>query len=63
MKGASEPVWTSKEYDDAFGDGSFNMSNPKIWGAGEGKTRFELALADGLLDHRVQQELKLGVDI
>jgi hypothetical protein len=58
MKGASEPVWTYEDYDDAFGDGSFNMSNPKVWGTREGKKRFELALTDRLLDHRVQQELE-----
>ena len=58
MRGASEPGWTYEDYDDAFGDGSFTMSNPKIWGSREGKEGFEIALADRLFDHRVQQELE-----
>ena len=57
MRGESEPAWTYEDYDNAFGEGSFNISNPKIWGTREGKERFELALTDRLLDHRVQQEL------
>lgn len=54
MKGSDEPVWTYEEYDDAFDGGSVNLSKLDIWGTGEGKERFELALADRLLDHRVQ---------
>ncbi|KAF9223221.1 hypothetical protein BS17DRAFT_754125 [Gyrodon lividus] len=56
MKGASEPVWSYEDHFDAFGDGAFNLSNPKIWGTGEGKERFELALADRLFDHRMSQQ-------
>ena len=56
MRGESEPAWTYEDYDDAFGEGSFNMSNPKIWGTRGGKEPFEFALADRLFDHRVQQE-------
>jgi hypothetical protein len=56
MKGASEVGWTCEDYDDAFGDGSFNLSNAKIWGTEEGKRHLELALADRLFDHRVLQQ-------
>ncbi len=48
MKGAGEPEWTSQDDDDAFGEGSFNLSNPKVWGTKEGKERFEFALVDRL---------------
>ena len=57
MKGAgSEAGWTYKEYDDAFGDGSLNLSNSKTWGTREGKERFELALSDCLFDYRMSQQ-------
>jgi hypothetical protein len=56
MKGAGEVGWTYEDYDNAFGDGSFNLSNLKIWGTEEGKTKFELALADRLYDHRISQQ-------
>ena len=56
MKGAGELGWTYEEYDDAFGEGNFNLSHPKIWGTREGKERFELALSDGLFDHRMSQQ-------
>ena len=56
MKGADEAGWTYEEYDDAFGDGSFNLSNSKIWGTREGKERFELALSDALFDFRMSQQ-------
>ena len=46
MKGTGEVGWTYEDYDDAFGDGSFNLSNVKTWGTEEGKKIFELALAD-----------------
>ena len=56
MKGSDEPVWTYEDYEDAFDGGSVNLSKLEIWGTGEGKERFELALADRLLDHRVQSQ-------
>ncbi|KAF8515705.1 hypothetical protein BU17DRAFT_51453 [Hysterangium stoloniferum] len=56
MKGPGERVWTFEDYDEAFGDGSFVLSNPKIWGTKEGKERLELALVDRLLDHRISQQ-------
>ncbi|KAF8274407.1 hypothetical protein EI94DRAFT_1653123 [Lactarius quietus] len=56
MKGADQVGWTYEDYDDAFGDGSFNLSNLKIWGTEEGGKHFELALADRLFDHRVSQQ-------
>ncbi|KAF8121088.1 hypothetical protein EV363DRAFT_1458357 [Boletus edulis] len=56
MRGAAEPEWTYEDYDDVFGSGSFDMSNPKVWGTREGKERFELALADRLFDHGVSQQ-------
>ncbi len=56
MKGAGEVGWTYEDYDDAFDDGSFNLSNFKIWGTKEGKQRLELALADRLFDHRISQQ-------
>lgn len=56
MKGAGEVGWTYEDYDDAFGDGSFNLSNLKTWGTEEGKKQFELALADRLFDHRISQQ-------
>ncbi|KAF9230291.1 hypothetical protein BU15DRAFT_35501, partial [Melanogaster broomeanus] len=52
MKGAGQSVWPYEDYDDAFGEGSFNLSDSMIWGSREGKERFELALADRLFDHR-----------
>ena len=55
MKGAGESVWSYEDYDDAFGDGSFNLSNMNIWGTWEGKERLELALADRLFDHQMSQ--------
>ncbi|KAI9447196.1 hypothetical protein BJY52DRAFT_1312844 [Lactarius psammicola] len=56
MKGAGEVGWTYEDYDDAFGDGSFNLSNFKIWGTEEGQKRLELALADRLFDHRISEQ-------
>ena len=56
MKGTGEGGWTYEDYDDASGDGSFNLSNLKIWETEEGKKRFELALADWLFDHRISQQ-------
>jgi len=56
MKGADQVGWTYEDYDDAFGDGSFNLSNLKIWGTEEGEKHFGLALADRLFDHRVSQQ-------
>ncbi|KAH9032547.1 hypothetical protein EDB84DRAFT_1561942 [Lactarius hengduanensis] len=49
MKGAGEVSWSYEDFDDAFGDGSFKLSNPKIWGTEEGRKRFELALSDRLI--------------
>lgn len=63
MKGASEEGWTYEDYDNAFGDGSFNLSNLKIWGTEEGKTQFELALADRLFDHRILQQQQGSPDV
>lgn len=56
MKGAGESAWSYEDYDDAFGDRSFNLSKMKIWGTREGKERLELALADRLFDHRMSQD-------
>ncbi|KAF5385113.1 hypothetical protein D9615_000950 [Tricholomella constricta] len=56
MKGSGESAWSCEDYDDAFGDCSFNLSNMNIWGTREGKEQLELALADRLFDHRVSQE-------
>ena len=56
MKGVSEEGWTYEDYDNAFGDGFFNLSNLKIWGSEEGKAQFELALADRFFDHRILQQ-------
>lgn len=46
MKGTGEVGWTYEDYNDAFGDGSFNLSNVKTRCTEEGKKIFELALAD-----------------
>jgi hypothetical protein len=54
VKGSDEPVWTYEGREDAFDGGSVDLSKLDIWGTGEGKELFELALADRLLDHRVQ---------
>lgn len=51
VKGAGESNWTYEDYDNAFGDGSFNLSIATIWETREGKKRLELALADRLFDH------------
>ena len=56
VKGTGEAGWTYEEYDDAFGDGSFDLSKSKIWGTREGKERFELAFSDGLFDYRMSQQ-------
>lgn len=56
MKGAGESAWSYEDYDDAFGDRSFNLSKMNIWGTREGKERLELALADRLFDHRMSQD-------
>ncbi|KAF8801649.1 hypothetical protein BYT27DRAFT_7114300 [Phlegmacium glaucopus] len=61
MKGASELEWTYEEYDDTFGNGSFDLSNPKISETREGKERFELALSDRLFDHRMSQQNTTGI--
>lgn len=53
MKGAGEVGWTYEDYDDAFGDGSLNLSNAKIWDTEEGKWHLELTLADRLFEHQV----------
>ncbi|KIJ51942.1 hypothetical protein M422DRAFT_243514 [Sphaerobolus stellatus SS14] len=55
MKGAGETRWTYEDYDAAFGDGSFDMSNPKLWNTMQGKQLFEIALADRLFDNRISQ--------
>jgi len=55
MRGSGEAGWTFEDYDDAFGNGSFNLSNSTIWGTREGKERLEIALADRLFDNRVSQ--------
>ena len=54
MKGPGAQEWTYEEYDEAFGNSS--SSNPGVWETREGKERFELALSDGLLDHRIVQQ-------
>ena len=56
MKGVGELGWRSRDYDDAFGEGSFNLSNPKSWNTKEGKERFELVLVDRLFDHHLLQQ-------
>jgi hypothetical protein len=56
MKGTGEVEWTYEECDDTFGEGSFDMSNPKIWGTKGGKERFELALSDRLFEHQISRE-------
>ncbi|KAF9784895.1 hypothetical protein BJ322DRAFT_1108373 [Thelephora terrestris] len=53
VKGLDEPVWTYEDCEDAFDGGSVDLSKLDIWGTGEGKELFELALADRLLDHHV----------
>jgi hypothetical protein len=53
-KGSAEPPWTYEDREDAFDGGPVDLPKLDIWGAGEGKELFELALADRLLDHRVQ---------
>ncbi|KAH9051295.1 hypothetical protein EDB83DRAFT_1301064 [Lactarius deliciosus] len=58
MKSAGEVSWSCEDFDDAFGDGSFTLSNPKIWGTEEGRKRFELTLSDRLFDHRISQQGK-----
>ena len=58
MKGAAEPKWTEEDDDDAFNNGSFITTNPKVWQTRKGKALFEVALAEGLLDHRWQQEFQ-----
>jgi len=56
MKGPGNSAWSYEDYDNAFGDRSFNLSNMKIWGTGEGKERLELALADRLFYHEMSQQ-------
>lgn len=56
IKGTGEEEWTYEDYDDAFGDGSSDLSNPKIRGTEEGKKPFEVALADRLFDYRISQQ-------
>ena len=56
MKGAGESAWSYEDYDNAFGDHSFNLSNMNTWGTREGKERLELALADRLFYHRLSQQ-------
>ncbi|KAK2459286.1 hypothetical protein APHAL10511_008707 [Amanita phalloides] len=54
MKGAGEPTW---DYEDAFGDGAFDLSNQDLWGSAEGKERLELEFVDRLFEHQVAQDL------
>ncbi|KAI9439241.1 hypothetical protein H4582DRAFT_2075902 [Lactarius indigo] len=56
MKGAVEARWSCEDFDDAFGDGSFKLSNPKIWGTEKGRKQFGLALSDRLFDYRISQQ-------
>ena len=56
MKGTGELERTYEGYDEAFGDGSFNFSNPRVCETRERKERFELALSGGLVDHRISQQ-------
>jgi len=53
MKGAREPTW---DYDDAFGDGAFDLSRQEVWGGDEGKLRLELEISDRLFEHQIAQE-------
>ncbi|KIM47203.1 hypothetical protein M413DRAFT_271094 [Hebeloma cylindrosporum] len=56
MKGTGEVGWTYEEYVETFRDGLLDLSNHKIWGSREGKERLELALSEGLFDHRLSQQ-------
>jgi len=56
MKGTGESAWSYEDYDNAFGDGSFDLSNMNIWGTREGKERLEPALGELLFDRRVSEQ-------
>jgi hypothetical protein len=60
MKGVWEPTWDNE---DAFGDGSFDLSRQEIWGSAEGKERLELEFLDRLFEHQVAQDLSRGSPI
>jgi hypothetical protein len=45
VKGAGELTW---DYEDAFGDGTFDLSRQEIWGNAEGRERLELEFAERL---------------
>ncbi|KAF9231107.1 hypothetical protein BU15DRAFT_82827 [Melanogaster broomeanus] len=53
MNGAGESERTHDEYDDIFGEGSFNLSNFATWGSREAKESFERILPERLFDLRV----------
>jgi hypothetical protein len=53
IKGAGESTW---DYEDTFGNGSFDLSRQEIWGNTEGKERLELELSDRLFEHQVAQD-------
>jgi hypothetical protein len=54
VKGAGEPTW---DYDEAFGDGAFDLSRQELWESAEAKERLELELSERLFEHQVAQDL------
>ena len=51
IKGPGEPECTDEDFDDTL-----DLENPTIRRTEEGQQGFELALADRLFDHRIEQE-------
>jgi len=65
MRGEGEverPDKDYEDYEDTLGEGTFGLSNPRIWGTTEGKRLFELELTDRLFYHQMEQSLGLEKD-
>jgi hypothetical protein len=61
MRGEGEVERTDEDEDpeDALGEGTFSLSNPRIWGTTEGRRLFELELTDRLFYHQMEQGVSL----
>ena len=59
MRGEGEVERTDEDedYEDALGEGTLSLSNPRIWGTAEGKRLLELELEDLLFYHQMKQRV------
>ena len=56
LKSPEEPAWTWIDWDNTFGEGDFDLTQPKLWQTRQGKAALEALLADRLFEHRIGME-------